>query len=43
MPDSAAAAPVAAATSYIDAISATLREEMRRDPSVFLMGQDLAE
>src|SRR5688572_1410043 len=43
MPDSAAVAPEAAATSYIDAISLALREEMRGDPSVFLLGQDIAE
>jgi len=43
MPDKAAAAPEAAATSYIDAITLALREEMRRDPAVFLMGQDIAE
>jgi len=44
MPDSARApASEAAGASYIDAISMALREEMRRDPAVFLMGQDIAE
>jgi 2-oxoisovalerate dehydrogenase E1 component beta subunit len=43
MPDSPAAPPETASTSYIDAISMALRDEMRRDPTVFLMGQDIAE
>lgn len=30
-----------AVVTYLDAISAALREEMRRDPSVFLMGEDI--
>jgi 2-oxoisovalerate dehydrogenase E1 component beta subunit len=29
--------------AYIDALSRALREEMRRDPSVHLLGQDIAE
>jgi len=29
--------------TYLEAISAALRDEMRRDASVFLMGQDIAE
>ena len=31
------------AVTYIDAISRALREEMRRDPTVYLLGQDIAE
>lgn len=30
-----------AVVTYLDAISAALREEMRRDPTVFLMGEDI--
>lgn len=30
-----------AVVTYLDAISEALREEMRRDPSVFLMGEDI--
>ncbi len=30
-----------AVTTYLDAISQALREEMRRDPTVFLMGEDI--
>ena len=30
-----------AVITYLDAISEALREEMRRDPSVFLMGEDI--
>jgi 2-oxoisovalerate dehydrogenase E1 component len=46
---SAAVPPGAAATSaapevrYVDAISDALREAMRRDPGVVLLGQDIAE
>ena len=29
--------------SYLEAISEAMREEMRRDPSVFIMGEDVAE
>jgi 2-oxoisovalerate dehydrogenase E1 component beta subunit len=29
--------------TYLDAISQALREEMRRDPDVFLLGEDIAE
>ncbi len=39
-------APVAAEamrrTTYIQAINEALREEMRRDPNVFLLGEDIA-
>lgn len=38
MPAEAARGP-----TYLEAISAALREEMRRDRDVFLMGQDIAE
>jgi len=34
---------VAAPRRYVDAISDALREAMRRDPSVVLLGQDIAE
>ena len=30
-----------AVVTYLDAISQALREEMRRDPTVFLMGEDI--
>ena len=30
-----------AVITYLDAISQALREEMRRDPAVFLMGEDI--
>ena len=34
-------AEVAAGKTYLDAISAALRDEMRRDPGVFLLGEDI--
>jgi 2-oxoisovalerate dehydrogenase E1 component beta subunit len=44
MPEAVEERPGAAeAVTYLEAISRALREEMRRDPSVYLMGQDIAE
>jgi 2-oxoisovalerate dehydrogenase E1 component len=43
VPPSAEAAAAAPETRYVDAISDGLREAMRRDPRVILMGQDIAE
>jgi 2-oxoisovalerate dehydrogenase E1 component beta subunit len=41
--EKSAAKSAAEPVSYIEAISLALREEMRRDPSVFILGQDVAE
>jgi 2-oxoisovalerate dehydrogenase E1 component len=42
-PPSAEALAAAAPRRYVDAISDALREAMRRDPKVVLLGQDIAE
>ncbi len=38
-----ASAGVSAATSYVDAIAGALRDELEGDPTLVLMGQDIAE
>ena len=43
VPPGAAAVAAAPELRYVDAISDALREAMRRDPSVLLLGQDIAE
>jgi len=43
VPPSAEAAAAARETRYVDAISDGLRETMRRNPRVVLLGQDIAE
>jgi len=43
VPPAAAAIAAAPELRYVDAISDALREAMRRDPSVLLLGQDVAE
>ncbi len=42
-PSASAASRPSSEKRYIDAISDALREAMRRDPSVLLLGQDIAE
>lgn len=40
--DAQQAAPAAREITYAEALNEALREEMRRDPSVFVMGEDVA-
>jgi pyruvate/2-oxoglutarate/acetoin dehydrogenase E1 component len=41
-PDSSAAAGAEHVVTYAEALNEALREEMRRDPTVFVMGEDVA-
>ena len=42
-PDAALEAPLMAAKTFIDAIRETLADEMRRDPSVIVLGEDVGK